>query len=192
MSGIVETITSGAQLSATQLGDIASAVRVRKVHKGTMVQQKGDASNNLYFVKKGLLRMYLMDAKDKERIFMFAPEGWILSDFYAQVNGTPSDFYIDALEPSEIEICTRALIASLPKSIADFGITNVEKMARRIAVLQKRVVLLLSATPWERYQHFLETYPTIANRVPQKMIASYLGITPEALSSIRRKHAMGK
>jgi hypothetical protein len=64
---------------------------------------------------------------------------------------------------------------------------DTEKLSKRIAVLQKRVIMLMSATAWERYQDFLDTYPNIVQRVPQKMIASYLGITPEALSSLRAK-----
>ena len=62
---------------------------------------------------------------------------------------------------------------------------GIEKLLKRVAVLQKRIIMLMSATAWERYQDFIETYPNIVQRVPQKMIASYLGITPEALSKIR-------
>lgn len=190
VSGIVDKMTSDATLSSRQLADVKSSVRLRKVAKGEIVQQPDDTSNNIYFVRQGLLRMFFTDGKDKEHIFMFAPEGWILSDFEAQVNGTPSQFCIDALEPSLIEICSRTFVDTLSASSNGFGDANVERMARRIAVLQNRVMLLMSATPWQHYQHFVETYPTIVNRVPQKMIAAYLGITPEALSSIRRKYRM--
>ena len=66
---------------------------------------------------------------------------------------------------------------------------NAHLLARRTAVLQRRVIMLMSASAQERYQHFLETFPKLPNRVPQRMIASYLGVTPQALSTIRGRLA---
>ncbi len=67
-----------------------------------------------------------------------------------------------------------------------------DKMIRRIAVLQKRIIMLMSASAIERYEHFVKTYPDIVQRVPQRMIASYLGITPEALSTVKRQRMLEK
>ena len=61
------------------------------------------------------------------------------------------------------------------------------KLAKRLRVLQKRIVMLMSSAAIERYEHFIATYPSIIQRVPQRMIASYLGITPEALSRVRKE-----
>jgi len=106
---------------------------------------------------------------------MFGPEGWIVSD-YAMAN-EPCDLFIDALEDSVVLQIGKDATAN-PDMI---------KFVKRIRVLQKRIIMLMSASAIERYDHFLQTYPSIVQRVPQKMIASYLGMTPEALSAAKKK-----
>ena len=107
----------------------------------------------------------------------------------AQINGGNTELFIDALEDSELE--------ATPSS--DFNLdqlvtTNEDtvRLIKRAAVLQRRVIMLMSASARERYEHFIKTYKTIVNRVPQRMIATYLGITPEALSKIRGEMAREK
>jgi CRP-like cAMP-binding protein len=171
-------------LTTEQIEQVKDLIITKRVSKGQVLLRKSDVSAKVFFVKKGCLRSYSIDEKGKEHIFMFAPEGWIAGDI-TQYENTPSDLFVDAIEDSEIEIIDRRffdLIASLtPKS----NVVAYEKTIKRIAVLQKRVIMLMSATAWERYQDFLDTYPNIIQRVPQRMIASYLGITPEALSKLR-------
>jgi CRP-like cAMP-binding protein len=118
---------------------------------------------------------------------MFAPEGWIIGDIEAFTSNAPTVLYIDALEDSELELLSDKLFTGLKETYPEVLSINIEKLTRRIAVLQRRVIMLMSATARERYQEFLKIYPSIVQRVPQKMIASYLGITPEALSKIRRE-----
>lgn len=161
----------------------------KQIKKGEILQLSGDTTNRIYLVAKGLLRMYLIDKKGKEHIFLFAPEGWILSDFYAQVNHSPSAFFIDSLEDSEVEIFPKDFVVNLATTADKWDFTNQEKLIKRLAVMQQRLVMLLTASAWERYQHFLEMYPNLTYRVPQKMIASYLGITPEALSKLRGRES---
>ena len=88
----------------------------------------------------------------------------------------PCDLFIDALEDS--------VVLQKEKDIQEQH--DVQKLTKRISVLQKRVIMLMCASAIERYEHFEATYPDIVQRVPQKMIASYLGITPEALSTVKR------
>jgi CRP-like cAMP-binding protein len=176
-----------ASLEATpeQLEELSRCVRVKNVAKGEILTRKGELTAKSYFVKKGCLRCYSIDEKGKEHIFMFAPEGWLASDITTQLKNVPSDLFIDALEDSEIEVLDlRAAEAAGFDSRQLFGM-GTEKLVNRIAVLQKRIIMLMSASAWERYEHFLDTYPNIVQRVPQRMIASYLGITPEALSKLR-------
>jgi CRP-like cAMP-binding protein len=148
----------------------------REVKKGEILQWKGDLNSKVYLVKNGLLRSYSIDKKGKEHIFMFAPENWRIAD--SQSKEMPCDLYIDALEDSTV------LVGE--KDIKVEG-KNTNALIKRISVLQKRVIMLMSSSAIERYEHFVSTYPEIIQRVPQKMIASYLGITPEALSTIKRK-----
>lgn len=145
-----------------------------KLKKGAIIQRPGDLNSKVYHVKKGLLRSYTIDEKGKEHIFLFGPEGWVVADNTpAEV---PVDLFIDALEDS--------LVLVLDKNLAHER-ANIAPLMRRINVLQKRVIMLMSASAIERYEHFEETYPDILKRVPQKMIASYLGLTPEALSKVK-------
>ena len=156
--------------------------------KGATLQQDGVFTSKAFYVKKGLLRSYSIDNKGKEHIYMFASEGWLIADIESQEFNTPTELFIDAIENSEVVIFDRNCfrIASLSEQQLR---ENAHLMARRIAVLQKRVIMLMSASAQYRYNRFLETYPNLANRVPQKMIASYLGITPQALSVIRSEMA---
>ena len=127
---------------------------------------------------------------------MFGPEGWVVSDIASHTGKTPSELYIDTLEDSEVEMVDRHLIETIQtypemEITQEFFALQMERLMRRVAVLQKRVIMLMSASALERYEDFLSTYPQIVQRVPQKMIASYLGITPEALSKIRGQIARG-
>lgn len=145
-----------------------------EIKKGYTLQNVGDLNSKVYEVISGLLRSYTIDKKGKEHIFMFAPEGWIIADA-TQVN-EPSEFYIQALEDSTIRVREKDLSQISP---------NASAIAKRMLILQRRVIMLMSYSGLQRYQHFIETYPNLAQRVPQKMIASYLGITPEALSKAK-------
>lgn len=160
---------------------LRAGVVTKHIPKGYVLQRNGDIGGKAFFVKSGCLRSYAIDEKDKEHIFMFAPEGWIITDVETVVSKGPAQLYIDAIEDSEIEVLDVAVV-SLTNIATPFML---QKLNKRISVLQKRIIMLMSATLQERYLHFLETYPDIVQRVPQKMIASYLGVTPEALSKAR-------
>ena len=188
MNSIIDVFKNDAEV----LKVIEANLTTKKVTKGTVLLHNGQMFSNFYFVKKGILRSYIIDAKDKEHIFMFAPEGWLLSELESQLYNKPNTMYIDALEDSEIEILSVKDLKQefLLKNV--YSQDGVHRLLKRINVLQHRIIMLMSATALERYNHFLETYPNIVQRVPQKMIASYLGVTPEALSKIRGQIAKPK
>lgn len=143
------------------------------VKKKQVLQRKGNLNSKAYIVESGLLRSYIIDKNGKEHIFMFGPEGWIVTDYAS--GDEPCDLYIDALEDS--------VVIQIEKN--DEIEIDHKKILKRIRVLQKRIITLMSASAIDRYEHFISTYPTIVQRVPQYMIASYLGITPEALSAAK-------
>jgi len=145
----------------------------KHVKKGEILQREGELSTSVFYVKNGLLRSYAIDHKGKEHVFMFGSEGWIVADNVAQ--GEKGELFIDALEDSIV----------IPISKSPLAPNDTQKLLKRIGVLQKRIIMLMSAPAVDRYNHFLEIYPEIVQRVPQKMIASYLGITPQALSTLR-------
>lgn len=157
--------------------------KVSRIHvaKGQILQRSGQLNTKAYEVVQGLLRSYSIDEKGKEHIFMFGPEGWIVADTCSI--DEVSELYIDALEDSEVLV--------REKQIQPEDFDNL-KLIKRVQVLQGRVIRLMSASALERYEHFLATYPQIVQRVPQRMIASYLGITPEALSKVKKEYWEGR
>ncbi len=180
MSSFLDNFSQGSLTPAT-LQELKAKIRTKQVAKGEILLRKGEKPGKNYFVKSGLLRSYTVDEKGKEHIFMFAPEGWIIGDIGLQIADKEAYLFVDAVENSEIEVIDKDVFlrTDLP------GEEAIKKRDRRIYVLQKRIFMLLSATLQERYLDFVETYPDIVQRVPQRMIASYLGVTPEALSKIR-------
>jgi CRP-like cAMP-binding protein len=173
-------------MTSLNITQILADSPVRKVKRGEILLRNGDHSDCIYFVISGCLRSYTIDSKGKEHVFQFAPEDWIISDQEALLNKGFSSLNIDAVENSEIKLIKRpqADIALLDKpSMLDLN----QKLLRRNYTLQKRVIQLLSASAEERYLEFLNLYPQLAQRIPQKMIASYLGITPEGLSRVRKQ-----
>lgn len=105
---------------------------------------------------------------------MFAPESWIIADGISAQK--PCELFIDALEDS--------FVIQREKNVDT--ISETQKLINKLEILQQRIIMLMSVSAIERYEHFIDTYPDKVQRVPQKMIASYLGITPEALSNAKR------
>jgi len=159
--------------------------------KGDILQREGENCSKAFFVKKGLLRSYTIDDKGKEHVFMFAPEKWVIADIESQEFNQPAKLFIDCVEASEVIILDRSLLSKSELNIDQLK-NNVNLLSRRVAVLQRRVIMLMSASAKDRYELFLKTYPKIPNRVPQRMVASYLGITPQVLSKIRGQIAREK
>ena len=112
---------------------------------------------------------------------MFAPEGWIIADSLAA--DIPADLFIDALEDS---------VVIQKEKVFEDHTHDTTKLLNSLGVLQKRIIMLISTPALDRYENFIETYPDIVQRVPQGMVASFLGITPEALSSVKRKRQFMK
>ena len=157
--------------------------RTSKFKKGEIIQHTGELNSKVYFIKKGLLRSYIIDEKGKEHIFMFAPEGWTMGD--ASAENEPTELIIDAIE--DTECFAREKDASRDGTPQGF-----KALAKRMRVLQRRVMMMMSVSAIERYEHFEKTYPDLVQRVPQKMIASYLGITPEGLSKVKANRIKNK
>ncbi len=175
----------------SEILSLDSNAKIKQIKKGEFLQREGANSSQAFFVKKGLLRSYTIDNKGKEHIFMFATEGWMIGDIESHEFNQPAKLFIDCIEDSEIITFDRSRFEKMDISNDELNKNN-SMLFRRLAVLQRRVIMLMSSTAKERYEFFLETYPELPNRVPQRMIASYLGITPEALSKIRGEIAKSK
>lgn len=169
-----------------QAKEATSCLKAKTIKKGTVLLSPGDLRSDNYFINEGLLRYFSIDEKGKEHIIQFAPENWMLSDRNSSVFNEASVFYIDAIENTEALIVPSHFFADIQKLLPHILELNIMMLHNSIRFMQKRINMLLSATAEERYLDFIKLYPNLTLRVPQWMIASYLGITPESLSRVRK------
>jgi len=179
-------------LSENDIALLKSLVVPRKLRKGEFLLREGEVAKHAAFVCKGFLRSYVVDNKGKEHIIQFAPENWWISEKGPATEGRPSTLFIDAIEKSEVILMEFSGHQTLMEKMPGYAAMFQKGMQKRGAAKDKRIVHSLSADAGERYNDFLATYPTIAQRIPQHMLASYLGITPETLSRLRRKAMLKK
>jgi CRP-like cAMP-binding protein len=164
----------------------------KKLRKKQYLLQEGDVCKFIAFVEKGALRMYSIDDKGGEHILQFAMEGWHIADLYSFLTGEASTYNIEAMEDCELVLISKQahdeLLDKLPKyeRYIRLQITNA------YIAMQRRLTSIISMPLDERYANLNKDYPHIVQRVPQHMIASYMGLTPETLSRVRRKIAEAK
>ena len=162
-------------------------LQIKQVPKGTILLHKGDTCKSVYKVIKGCLRSYVIDKSGKEHILQFAAEDWLITDMDSFVNNKPSGIFIDVIEDSELAFLTNSNYKNINQLSHDDLLEQNKKLVNNLIANNKRLTNLLSATAEERYRDFIDTYPTLVQRLPLKLIASYLGMTPEYLSDVRRK-----
>lgn len=161
----------------------------RKVKKHEFLIRAGEVVKYGIFVASGCLRNYTIDDKGKEHILQFSVEDWWTGDLSSFINGTPTSHFIEALEDSEVLLFEDASLQRLLSHIPELASLYSRGLQKSSAAKTNRIASSLAATAEERYEEFLKTYPTLPQRVPQHMIASYLGISPETLSRIRKQQS---
>ena len=177
------------QLTPEEQSLFLSKVKFRKYLKGQFVVQEGDICRYESFVLSGCLKTFYLDKQGHEHIVMFAIEDWWTADLGSFISQTAADLNVQCLEDSEL-----IQISSTDLQQLYIEIPILERFFRIIiqnafVAAQKRIINNLSLPAVERYVRFRKQYPKIEQRVPQYMIASYLGITKEFLSKIRAQLA---
>ena len=182
---LLEYISKYVTLTNTEEHFLTSKLSCRKYIKGQYILQQGDISQTECFIISGCTKMFYLDDKGQEHIIMFSIEDWWTSDLGSFISQTPSDFNVQCLENTEI-------IQFSYKNIEEIfsKIPKLERFFRKIiekafVASQKRIIRNFSLTAKERYLIFKESYPKIEQRIPQYMVASYLGISKEFLSKIK-------
>jgi CRP-like cAMP-binding protein len=150
------------------------------------LQRAGEVPTYAAFVARGCLRSYVIDAKGKEHVVQFAPENWWLADSTSLTARTPTQYFIDAIEDSDLLVIDGPGHQHVIERVPGYAAALRAGLQRHAAAKDERIVKSLSASAEERYLTFMNTYPSIAQRVPQWMLASYLGVSPETVSRIRK------
>lgn len=166
-----------------------SLLKTRLLRKRQYLLQAGDVSRNEYFVNSGCLRAYTVDDKGLEHVVQFAIEDWWINDMYSFLTQTPATYFIEAMEDSELIIFDRAAYDELLRKVPKFDRMFRIMLQNAFIAHQRRIIENMSLPAHERYVLFQQRYPQFEQRLPQHQVASYLGITPESLSRIRRQLA---
>lgn len=157
----------------------------KKLRKKRFLLEDGNPCIYTTFVEKGLLRSFTIDDKGNEHILQFGLQGWWIADLYSFLTGEPSDYNIEALEDSELLLITKDSWDLLLKEVPAFEHYFRILIQNNLIATQRRLMGTMSTTAEERYLKLLEHFPDITQRVPQHMIASYIGVTRETLSRLR-------
>jgi CRP-like cAMP-binding protein len=184
---LYQSICSNAAISVEEMEIIESVITKQFIRKKEKWLREGDVCKQVAFIKSGCLRSYSVDASGTAHVVQLAmPSHW-LADLYSFLNQTPSTLYIEAIEDSEILLLHHTKMEELYK--------QVPRLERYFRILfqnayihaQQRLNATLSVSAEDRYKKLVADHPEILQKVPLGYIASYLGITPESLSRIRKK-----
>lgn len=166
---------------------IIEAFQPTHLKKKEILLQKGDPSNHMRFVAQGCLKAYHIAEEGNEHIYQFGISGWWVNDLYAYLAEKPADFFIQAITDSIVlqihRVKLNQLFNDIPMMERFFRI----KTQNAYVALQERTLKNLSESAEQRYHQFVKRYREMEQQIPQYMIASYLGVTPEHLSTIRKK-----
>jgi len=182
---ILENITRHISLDQEEINSFVSCLKQKKVSKKEFILKGGQICKYINFVHSGIVRAYYLDKEGKQSTIMFAVTDWWITDMFCFINNQPAMLTIEAVEES--------IILQLSKDDLDSLYIKTPKFERFFRIIfqnayireQLRTIQNLSLTAEERYHIFLNKYPQVVKQVTQKQIASYLGITPEFLSTIR-------
>ena len=186
---LLQNIRRYVSLGATEEGKLLAIARTTRIRRRQFIDQPGYVCLYRNYVVEGAFRSFFVDAEGKEHTVQIAVEDWFVSDFYSYITQTPATLFVEALEDSVILQMRYEDIEGLCTEIHSLSEYFRVTTERAFAFSRQRALSNLSMTAEERYLELLERYPNIVQRVPQKIVASYLGMTPEFLSKIRKNLA---
>ncbi|MGV3508680.1 MAG: Crp/Fnr family transcriptional regulator [Sphingobacteriaceae bacterium] len=182
-----ESFNSKVPLTAEDETQIKKYLSPKKLRKKQYLLQEGDVCKTIAFIEKGALRSYSLDENGNERIIQFGIEGWIISDLYSFLTGESATYNIDAVEDSELLLINKSAHEEMLLTMPKYETFTRLNITGAYLAMQRRLTSIISMPLEERYSNFIEQYPHIVQRFPQHMIASYMGLTPETLSRLRRR-----
>lgn len=171
---------------------IESVSTIKRLRKRQYLLQEGDVCKHSSFIIKGLLRAYHVDSKGVEHIVQFAPENHWTGDRESLQSGLPSKLNIDAIENTQVVMFKQSDLNKIKEEIPSFNKLTFQILNKNVLALENRIYSNITLSTEEKYNRFLELYPDLIHRIPQHMIASYIGVSPETLSRIRSNSAKDK
>ncbi len=175
------------QLTHQEEEEIKHFLKPKKLRRKQYLLQEGDVCKNIAFIEKGALKAYTVDDTGNEHILQFGLEGWTISDLFSFITGEPATYNIDAIEDSELVLISKTAHDQMLIEFPKYETYTRINITGAYLAMQKRLMSVISSPIDERYAQFIALYPDIVQRVPQHMIASYMGLTPETLSRVRKR-----
>lgn len=187
MKPIIQNISKIISLTPEEEAIFLSKIETKNFKAKTILLSSGQIADNTYFVNSGILRSFNINDNIIEHILHFACEGWWMGDMYSYISRKPGNLFIEVLEDSELVIISREnreeLFEKIPKLERFFRILTENSLVAH----QERLMDNLSLTAEERFEKFCKKYSSLMQRIPQKQIASYIGVTPEFFSKMKSK-----
>jgi len=186
-AGLATHIKKFVDLTEEEASILLTYTRPLEIKKKGFLLKEGQVCRANYFVEKGCLRLFFIDEKGTEQTVQFAIENWWVTDYTGFRSQAPSHFYIQAVENSKITVFERStqdgLFAKLPQLERYFRLI----LEKSYGASQWRIKYIFSLSKENMYKQFIASFPAFVQRIPQYMLASYLGLTPEYVSEIRKK-----
>ena len=189
---LFDTIAPSVDRASEDGAFVRSLFVSRRLDKGDFYQRAGEVTTHGGFVVHGCLRTFSVDADGAESIIYFSAERSWVGDIWSARSHLPTRYYVDAIEPVELLLIKLADFDRLLARFPDIARGYQHGLERVTAARERRIALSLHSTAEERYAEFIERHPLMAARIPQRMLASYLGVTPETLSRVRRRRRGGE
>ncbi len=164
----------------------------KEFEKGTIIQKNNSFKKEHIFVSEGCLRSFFVDKNGKEHTVQFAVKNWWISDYTTLYTNESSVLTIESVSKSKVLIIDALKMEQLFNEFSELERFQRKNFERHLASLQKRVLNLLSLSALEKYEKFIKNYADFLSYIPNYQIASYLGITPESLSRIRKERVKNK
>lgn len=184
---ILAHIRKFVQLTAEEAHLLCEKLEPVKLKKKQYLLEAGERCHGNYFVLKGCMRLYIINPKLNEQILQFGIENWWITDQDSLMTGQPSDCYIQAIEQSELLFLSERNRVELCEKIPHLESYFRMMLQKAYVAAQRRIGFIFNQTDEERYRSFTSQFPGFVQRVPQYMLASYLGFTPQFLSRLRAK-----
>ena len=188
---LIRNIEKHIDLTEIETDHVRRKFKFKAINKKDFLLREGEICYSENFIVKGCLRLYSIDENGFEHVVMFGIEDWWVNDLYSFLTQTPSAYFIDALENTEVLQISKENLEKLYSEVPKFERFFRIMFQNAFVAQQNRINQNLFLSAEERYAEFINRYPHLEKRLTQKQVAAYLGITPVFLSMIRKKWSLG-